>query len=136
MRYRVSNDSELFDLLGHKPEQQLDALPRGAVRNQSKCHTELVKSCLELLQMHGILCWKNHVGAVRMGKRFFKFGVPGLPDILFVRQSRLGGIEVKTGTGRQSREQQVMQSRFEAQGCMYWVVRSIDELDSLLKAAK
>jgi hypothetical protein len=143
MPYRLSNESELFDLLGRKPTQQLYALPRGAGRNQSKCHTELVNSCLELLHMHGILSWKNHVGAVRMGKRFLRFGVRGLPDILFVQNGhfggiagRLGGIEVKTGTARQSREQQIMQAKFEAQGCLYWVVRSIDELDSLLKHAK
>jgi hypothetical protein len=136
MPYHLSNESELFDLLACKPTEQIDALPRGDGRNQSKQHTELVNSCLQLLQMHGIFAWKNHVGAVRMGKRFLRFGVPGLPDILFVRQSRLGGIEVKTGAGRQSRAQQVMQDRFEAQGCTYWVVRSIDELDSLLKATK
>jgi hypothetical protein len=133
MPYRLSNEAELFDLLGRKPAQQLDALPRGAGRNQSKLHSELVNSCLELLHMHGILSWKNHVGAVRMGKRFIRFGVRGLPDILLVLHSRLIGIEVKTGAGRQSREQQIMQSRFEAAGCTYWIVRSIDELDALLK---
>src|SRR4030095_15651864 len=110
MPYRLSNEAELFDLLGHKPTEQLSSLPRGAGRNQSKCHSELVNSCLELLHMHGILSWKNHVGAVRMGKRFLRFGVRGLPDILFVQKifvrncdlddvyvGRLGGLEIKTG---------------------------------------
>ena len=78
---RVSDISEISQLVGHKVVT-LDKLPRGACRNQSKQHTELVKSCLEWLRLKGVLCWKNNAGAMKVGNRFITFGMNGLGDIL------------------------------------------------------
>lgn len=56
--------------------------------------------------------------------------VPGVSDLILMRQNKRYGalaIEMKTPTGRQSKEQKDWQKRAEAGGWKYVVCRSLDD---------
>lgn len=108
------------------------------------------KTILDWLAAKHILAFRMNTGAVETGKRFFRFGVPGMADILaFPLQMPVGGmvcefgkrpefkrayvhdrfvvwIEVKTATGRQSELQRSFQKQVEDAGHRYILARDLD----------
>lgn len=71
-----------------------------------------------------------------IGKKFrsmAKGQKKGFPDILVLKSSRCIALEVKTVTGKQSKEQKQVQSNFEQQGFEYYVVRNIDEVKKIME---
>ena len=57
----------------------------------------------------------------------------GFPDILILKKGRTIGIEIKTSTGTQSKEQKLIEQNFIEQGMEYYVVRSIEDVIKVLK---
>ena len=49
---------------------------------KGKVESDVLKDCLGYLNLCGIYCWRNNTGAVRVGKRFVRFGKKGSSDIL------------------------------------------------------
>lgn len=82
-------------------------------------------------------------------KRFMRFGTPGMADILAFRNRSRGvddrgawcsfeeivpiWLEVKTEKGKQSELQKNFQAMVEEHGHIYAVVRSIEDVEALLK---
>lgn len=62
-------------------------------------------------------------------------GPAGLPDIIVIVPpgGQLMGLEVKTGTGKQTDVQKAQQLSLESAGALYFVVRSVKEVDTCLK---
>ena len=58
----------------------------------------------------------------------------GWPDVLIVYRGRLHGVELKAGKGAQEDEQKCVQAQLEAAGATYAVVRSVDELEAMLRS--
>ena len=56
----------------------------------------------------------------------------GFPDILVIKSGKTIGIEVKTATGKQSKEQKDIESKFKKHGQEYYIVRSLDEVIEIL----
>ena len=53
-------------------------------------------SCMRVLSLRGIPAFRINSGACRVGKRFIRFGAPGLPDIIGVLpDGRFLGVETK-----------------------------------------
>jgi hypothetical protein len=71
-----------------------------------------------------------------VGGRLVRFNPPGTPDIVgLLRPSgRFVGIEVKSSTGKQRKEQQTMQRVIEAFGGLYVLARSVDDVDRAFAA--
>lgn len=71
------------------------------------------------------------------GRRLKEEGVlPGVADLIFLKSNRFYGallVEVKTDTGRQSKEQREWEERITADGYKYAVVRSLDEFILVLE---
>ena len=58
---------------------------------------------LKALRSHKAIAWceRMNSGAVRIGRRFVRFGWPGCPDVLGqLKDGRLLGVEVKAPTGK------------------------------------
>lgn len=51
----------------------------------------------------------------------------GIPDILIISKGRTIAMEVKTPTGKQSKEQKLVEESFKKQGQEYHVVRSLED---------
>lgn len=98
-----------------------------------------------------ILAWlaAEHILAFRMNtgamvsesqgrKRFTRFGVKGMADILAFQDSgpcvsSPVWLELKSEAGRQTPEQKSFQSQVEEHGHLYRVVRSLEEVEMIFK---
>lgn len=65
-------------------------------------------------------------------RRFFKAGVVGAPDIVYVEKGQYVGIEVKAPKGKQSDNQKEFQRQLEAAGGRYILAYSVDDVDGAL----
>jgi hypothetical protein len=98
---------------------------------------EIQKPILVYLKGRGIWCKRFNTGR-RAG---VSFGYPGLADILCtpIRWNKTGGtisvvwLEVKTKTGKQNQDQINFQQEVTENGHYYFVVRSIDDVETVLK---
>lgn len=93
----------------------------------------VVKGCLELLAIHGIMAWRNNTGGVRANykgrERFVRFGAIGAPDIFAImRGGRLLGIECKAPKGKATDEQLAFGAMMTRAGAEWEVIRSTDDL--------
>jgi len=83
----------------------------------------------------GVLTFRNNIGhAVMQGGRRVTFGVggPGGADLIGILDRHPLAIEIKTPTGRQSKEQKQFQQLWEARGGIYIMPRSVDEALALI----
>lgn len=97
--------------------------------------TALMRDILVALnQRADALFWRVNVGLGTDldGRRVTRYGLPGQADIAGVVRGRHVEIEVKTPTGRQSRQQVRWQRAIERAGGAYVLVRSVDEALSAL----
>ena len=78
---------------------------------------------------------------VKKGDRFHKIQLceKGTADLLVLkrrefvhRRLRTIFLEIKSATGKQHPEQKAFQELIEAQGAEYWVVRSVEEVISII----
>lgn len=74
----------------------------------------------------------NMASTVYSGGRMVRLPVAqrGLPDIAIVVKGRYIACEVKAPNGRQSEEQKAVQEETEKAGGLYWIVRSLEELEA------
>ena len=113
--------------------------------------SQLVTAILKALKLKGVWAWRVNSSLTVLPKqggharRVVKGAEAGTPDILFVYERAirtavvsgepvtlaaagcLGGLEVKTVTGRQLPTQRAWQEKAERHGVRYAVVRSISE---------
>jgi hypothetical protein len=98
---------------------------------------EIQASILDWLAAKKILAFRMNTGAVKMEKRFIRFGVPGMADILAFSREKSGEftitptwIEVKTDRGTQSEYQKSFQKLVEEYGHVYVIARSIEDVEA------
>jgi hypothetical protein len=93
-------------------------------------HNDMVKRTLIYLneELLGVF-WSNATGAIK-GKNghYQKYGLVGSADILGISTSgRFIGVEVKTGSGRQTKEQLNFQRIVEKNNGLYVLIRSTSD---------
>jgi hypothetical protein len=91
-------------------------------------------------QRHDMRLWRSNCGVATMGvgpaARIVSFGVPGQADLSgIVCDGRRLEIEIKSQTGKQSKEQKSYQSMIERFGGIYILARSVEDVHSALEAA-
>jgi hypothetical protein len=106
-----------------------------------------LQSCiLDWLAAKRVLAFRQNTGAVKTEKRFFRFGVAGMADILaFAKVVRSDGIhvtgiecilpvwiEVKAPKGKQSELQKSFQQQVEAEGHMYVLARTLEDVQEAI----
>jgi hypothetical protein len=113
--------------------------------------TAIQNAILIELSKNGVLAWRNHVGKFRAlddPQRLISVGVPGMADIiacvpLVITQEMVGltigaavGIEVKTKTGKQRREQQLWEMALTRHGGVYTVLREPNSVASCVQSIR
>ena len=101
--------------------------------------SEIQRAILDYLAAKHILAFRMQVGAVKADTRFFRFGTPGMADVLAFpwyqgtckcgtlhHQIHPTWIELKTATGKQSELQKSFERQVTEQGHRYIVARSVD----------
>lgn len=111
----------------------------------AKAEQQIQSAIMEWLAIHNIWCRRLNTGAVKVDKRFFRFGSVGMGDIICtpVKLEKVGPwlmeypvilwLEVKTDTGRQSKGQIQFMDEVRKAGHHYALVRSIDDVEDVLK---
>ena len=96
-------------------------------------------SILEWLKLKGIFAWKVENGGVYNQKRgvhiFSRTRTPGVADIIGIYNGKALAIEVKSEKGRLSDQQKDFLNRFELEGGIVIVARSIEDVSSGLAKA-
>lgn len=107
----------------------------------------VLRACLDLLAAEKIWHRRWNTGAVKAGKRFFRFGEPGDADILALPMiantwcDYCAGdlefqplwIECKSDSGKQTKEQKEFELEVMNVGHKYLLVRDVDTLRNWLK---
>ena len=75
---------------------------------------------------------KNRQGRIIGFRRLPVGSKKGIPDILVIIKGKTIGLEVKTATGKQSKEQKDIENKFIKNGADYYVVRSYEEVKNIL----
>ena len=106
------------------------------VDQRYRVHNELVNRILILLHSHKLgRYWANNTGAVKtVSGHFQRYGLKGSSDIIGLTKSgRFVGIEIKTGTGRQSKDQVAFQKMIHDNLGLYFLIHSEKEfLDNVM----
>ena len=103
----------------------------------SKTETEIQNAIRVALSELGIVR-RNTVGTfITPYGAPIKIGAPGESDLtLFCRGGRTVFIEIKTGTGRQSKKQKKFQAAVERLGYEYIILRSVEDAERFIEDAK
>lgn len=95
---------------------------------------------LKALSAHSAVAWVERMnsGAVRIGKRFVRFGWKGCPDVLGqLKDGRLLGVEVKAPKGKLRPEQTIFLERIRLAGGVAFMARNcLDVMQELDKAGR
>jgi hypothetical protein len=109
------------------------------VRKNDRPEAAALVEVLKALENHNAVAWVRRMnsGAVRVGKRFIRFGWPGCPDLLGqLKDGRLLGVEVKSKTGRLRPEQAVFLERIRLSGGVGFVARDYRDVFRVLDALR
>ena len=100
----------------------------------------LLRLVLDYLAAERIFAIRMNTGAVKTENHFFRFGVPGMADVLAFPKFTVGHIEgivpvwleLKAGRNGQSELQKSFQSQVEGEGHWYAVIRSLEDLQKVI----
>jgi hypothetical protein len=101
---------------------------------------DVLASCLALLRLAGVFCWRNNSGAFALGegkgRRFFRAGLVGSSDILGILapSGKLLAVECKRPGGRVSEAQRHFLDAVTAAGGLALVIADARDLEAALRA--
>ncbi len=98
---------------------------------------DVLRACLDYLKARNIFAWRVNTGAMRRGKRYVRFGFPGVSDIIGILPGgRFLAVECKSSTGKLSLDQDAFLTAVQLSGGVALWVRSAAELHDKLDAAR
>jgi len=111
--------------------------------NHRTTEADVLRACLDYLALDpnriGYVFWRQNTAPTyeptrQQYRAMPKYARKGVPDIIVLLppHGRFLGIEVKGPQGRQSPEQKGFQFDIERAGGLYWIVRSVDDLELLM----
>lgn len=100
-----------------------------------KKESTIQKGIINWLLYHKCFIWRNNTGSYETAAgHYVSYGLKGSPDIIgMLPNGRFLGVEVKTDTGKQTKEQKQFEERCKACGGIYIIARSIDDLEREVK---
>jgi hypothetical protein len=98
--------------------------------------TETQAAILDYLRLRGHFCFRvNQIPATfldrhgeRQFRRFPKYAMKGVPDIVLIHEGKFFGVECKSEKGKLSSDQVEFERKCVAAGGEYIVARSIDDV--------
>jgi hypothetical protein len=97
-----------------------------------------IEQYLRVMENMGRLVYvKQNSGATKIGDRFIRYGKAGAPDFMvYLSSGACIHLEVKNKKGKQNPNQLEYQAKVEKLGHNYCLVRSVDEVENLIKQNK
>lgn len=98
--------------------------------------SEIQKSICDYLALRKVFFWRNNNVPIydathKLFRRMPQYTMKGIPDIIAVKQGQFIGLEVKRDKTYQSEHQKAFQGLVERAGGLYYVVRSIEDVQSI-----
>jgi len=95
--------------------------------------TDIQLEICKYLKMRGYFFWRQNTAPTFQRSRncyrsMPKFAINGVPDILLVKEGRFIGIEVKSLTGRISKNQVIFRDLVIEAGGEYFIARSVEDV--------
>jgi VRR-NUC domain len=91
--------------------------------------SEIQKQILDYLSLKRVFHYRQNSGAFKTDAGgFYRFGTPGIPDIICVIRGKYTGIEVKAPKGKQSEHQKEFQKNLEGAGGEYILAYDLDDV--------
>jgi hypothetical protein len=103
------------------------------MKNHELTEHAIQQQILDWLTLKRIFHYRQNSGGLKKGNHFVKFGAPGAPDIVVVIKGIYIGLEVKAYRGEQSRQQKDFQTALNAAGGCYFIVRSLEDAQEVLR---
>lgn len=105
------------------------------MKEKPRKETPLTQDVLNYLLQVGIKAWRQNVAAIKIGRRFIRFGVPGQSDIMgyLPPNGRILAVETKRVGEVLTDEQRDFLADVNASGGLGLVVYHLDELDKALR---
>ena len=100
---------------------------------------EVVKACLEYLELRGVYAYRQNTGAAEYAdntgrRRFVRYGKPGISDIIGVLPGgRFIAVECKAPGGRLSEHQTEFLKDIERMGGLAVIARSVEDLEKIFR---
>lgn len=95
---------------------------------------QVQKACMDWLKLHRVFHYRqNNLPTPMPDGTFRPVHFRGLPDCVAIIAGRYIGIEFKSDIGRQSEDQKFFEERCKASGGLYFLIRSIDDMERLVK---
>ena len=104
------------------------------MRRAIKPEAGVQRAILDLLAAEHVLAFRMNSGVLKTERRFVRFGVPGMADVLAFPGPVLW-IECKSDRGRQTAEQASFQRMVESHGHAYLLARAPEDLLRWLRAS-
>src|ERR1700742_4890957 len=92
--------------------------------------SQLLRLCLDWLAANQIMAFRQNTGAIKLEKRFFRFGVAGMSDVLAFKNGQVYWLEMKAPAGKQSALQWSFQLQVQNEGHRYHIIRSLEDLEA------
>ena len=97
---------------------------------RSRREAAVLRDCLKWLHKRGVFAHRENTGTAWIDGQPVSFGYPGAADITgILPDGRRLEVECKSSTGQQSDKQRRYQQRIEENHGIYWLVRSVEELE-------
>jgi hypothetical protein len=95
----------------------------------------VVNAAIRWLFAQGCYAWRNNTGGFKTASgRVVSYGLKGSADIVGVTpQGMFIAIECKSAKGRLTPEQRLFRDRIREKGGLYFVVKSVDDLEREVK---
>jgi len=78
--------------------------------------------------------WKNNTGTAYREGHMIRYGLKGSADIFGIaRGGRFIALEIKTGTGKQTKDQLSFEKMITSFGGLYNVVRTLDDVADVIQ---
>lgn len=109
---------------------------RAEIMTREPSEQEIQREIMDFLEARGVLCWRVHMGGVRVKGGRVPNKAAGFPDLCAIVERHLGrlvAIEVKKPSDRKLDPKQVeWKQRLEAAGCLHVVATSIEDVRAAL----
>lgn len=124
--YTLNFQSEIYMKMGFLVFYVFQVLKIRRFSEQMK-EADIVKAIMKYLKtVPGCFCWKEHGGM---------YGTAGIPDIIACIGGHFFGFEVKTDSGKPTKLQEATIRKILAAGGTALVVRSVDEVRTVVNGS-
>ena len=93
---------------------------------------ELRRKVIKYINVHRGIAWSNQVGHFKVGGRYIRQGIAGLPDVIaLLPNGETIYIEIKIGKDKLSNSQEHFKKYCDSIGAKYYIVKTTEDIETI-----